>query len=516
MICLVGFMGAGKSTALRSLERSGLRTVDLDQLLEERQGASIPNLFNDLGEHGFREAEAGLALEVLSDPEVDALALGGGTVLSDEVRESLSGADQTVVWLRQDVEEAWSRVEGGNRPLARDRNQFIELYEEREPLYRDLADAVVVGARPDAVEAALPALRAFDNTIPDGARLIWLDLGDSSHPVVVGPGLDLAGLLTPGGPFAPGTGRSVLVWDSNVSGAVGDRFGETLGPVEVPPGESSKSLPVADEVLRGMAVLGTTRTDRVLAVGGGVTGDLAGFCAATYQRGIDLVHVPTTLVAQVDSAYGGKTGVDLPEGKNYVGAFHQPVSVLTDTALLESLPEEELAAGMAEVVKTGLLAGGTLWETVKGLQPGEIRSRPDVIFECALHKCEVVANDEKDLGARATLNLGHTVGHAIETATGYDRYRHGEAVSLGLLAVLELSGADGLRSEVEEVVDRHGLPSVLDPEVDTGDVLTAVGFDKKRTDDGVAFVLLEEPGSPRTGAVLPDDEVRAAIEALSR
>ncbi|MFM9054169.1 MAG: 3-dehydroquinate synthase family protein, partial [Solirubrobacterales bacterium] len=306
------------------------------------------------------------------------------------------------------------------------------------------------------------------------------------------------------------------VWDSNVSEAVGERFGATLGPVEVPAGEASKSLSVAEEVLRGMALLGASRTDRVLAVGGGVTGDLAGFCAATYQRGIDLVHVPTTLVAQVDSAYGGKTGVDLPEGKNYVGAFHQPVSVLTDTGLLESLPEEELAAGMAEVVKTGLLAGGTLWETVKGLQPGEIRSRPDVIFEWALHKCEVVADDEKDRGARATLNLGHTVGHAIETATGYDRYRHGEAVSLGLLAALELSEADGLRTEVEEVVERHGLPVALDPAVDTEDVLTAVGFDKKRTDEGVAFILLEEPGSPQTGAVLPDDQVRAAIEALSQ
>ena len=515
MICLVGFMGAGKSTALRSLSRAGLATVDLDELIEQRQGASIESLFADLGEERFRELESDLALEALAEPDTDAIALGGGTVLSAEVRQALRDPGHTVVWLKVDLDDAWARAEGSGRPLAGDRGAFADLFSERQPLYREVSDAVIVGSVRDAVVEALPALGLFGGGLPEGSRMIWLGLEDGAHPIIVGPGLDLAGLLTPGGPLAPGAGRSVLVWDSNVAAVLGARFDGVLESIEVAPGEGSKSLQTTEEVLRQIADAGTTRSDRVLAVGGGVVGDLAGFCAATYQRGIDLVQVPTTLVAQVDSAYGGKTAVDLPEGKNYVGAFHQPVSVVSDTSLLSSLPDEELAAGMAEVIKTGLLAGGSLWQSIRELGPGEIRSRPEVIFDCALHKCEVVAADQFDGGPRATLNLGHTVGHAIEAATGYQRYRHGEAVALGLLAALELSGADRLRSEVEELNSRHGLPVTLDPEVDLDEVEKAVSFDKKKTDRGVGFVLLEEPGNPRTGEVLEPVAVRAAIEGLT-
>lgn len=515
MICLVGFMGAGKSTAARSLANEGLRSVDLDDLLERREGTSVQSMFENLGEARFRELEAKTALEVLGDPSVDAIALGGGTVTSSEVREALRSPGHTVVWLRQDPGSAWSRVEGSGRPLARDREAFLALHAEREPLYREVADVVVVGETREATTAMRDALGLLGEPTPDGTRMIWLGLDRGAHPVIVGPGLDLRTLLAPDGPLTPGGGRSLLVWDSNVSTALGDRFGEVLGPIEVPPGEGSKSLEQTERVLREAAALGATRSDRLIAAGGGVVGDLTGFCAATYQRGVDLVQVPTTLVAQVDSAYGGKTGVDLPEGKNYVGAFHQPVSVVTDTGLLETLPDAELAAGMAEVVKTGLLAGGALWESVRKLAPGEIRSRPDVIFECALHKCEVVAVDERDRGLRSTLNLGHTVGHAIETATGYGRYRHGEAVALGLLAALDLSGAAGLRAEVEEINGRHGLPVRLDPAVGIDEVHAAIAFDKKKTADGVAFILLEEPGSPGTGAVLPEQEVRSAIERLA-
>ena len=176
---------------------------------------------------------------------------------------------------------------------------------------------------------------------------------------------------------------------------------------------------------------GARRDDLVLAFGGGVVGDLAGFCAATYQRGVPLVQAPTTLVAQVDSAYGGKTGVDLAAAKNYVGAFHMPIAVLTDPATLATLPAEELAAGFVEVLKTGLLAGGELWERVRGVGSLEPARLGDVVFDCARTKIEIVAADERDSGKRAVLNLGHTVGHAIEAATGYARYRHGEAVGLG-------------------------------------------------------------------------------------
>ena len=210
---------------------------------------------------------------------------------------------------------------------------------------------------------------------------------------------------------------------------------------------------------RGLIAAGATRADHVVALGGGVVGDVAGFCAATYQRGVPVVQVPTTLVAQVDSAYGGKTGVDLPEGKNYVGAFHQPSGVLVDTTLLETLPAAELAAGRAEVIKTALIAGGALWRWVRD---GRFEDE-QVVLECARAKLAVVAADERDGGRRQVLNLGHTVGHALETATGYGRLRHGEAVGLGLIAAARLGRAlapdeadPSLEARVAEVGNQSG------------------------------------------------------------
>jgi shikimate kinase/3-dehydroquinate synthase len=278
--------------------------------------------------------------------------------------------------------------------------------------------------------------------------------------------------------------------------------------------ETSKTIAEAERVLSDLANAGARRDDCVLAFGGGVVGDLAGFCAATYQRGVPIIQAPTTLVAQVDSAYGGKTGVDLPEAKNYVGAYHQPIAVLADPATLTTLPGAELAAGFVEVVKTALIAGGGLWDRVRQLQEIDPAKLGDVIFECARTKIEVVASDERDSGRRAVLNLGHTVGHAIEAQTGYSRYRHGEAVGLGLLAALRLSGADALRDEVAGMLASHGLPVSLDPGVEVDGVLDATGRDKKRTSEGLGFVLLEQPGEPRWGQQVEPDRVRAAVEEL--
>jgi shikimate kinase/3-dehydroquinate synthase len=253
----------------------------------------------------------------------------------------------------------------------------------------------------------------------------------------------------------------------------------------------------------------------VLAFGGGVVGDLAGFCAATYQRGVAVIQAPSTLVAQVDSAYGGKTGVDLPSAKNFVGAFHMPTAVLADPATLATLPPEELAAGFVEVVKTALLAGGSLWERVRALRTLDPAGLGDVIFDCARFKIEVVAEDERDSGRRAVLNLGHTVGHAIEAASGYERYRHGEAVGLGLLAALGLSDAEGLREEVAGLLAAHGLPTALDDEIDVDAVIEAMGRDKKTTREGLGFVLLSTPGEPRWGESVDADRVRAAVQELT-
>jgi shikimate kinase / 3-dehydroquinate synthase len=227
-----------------------------------------------------------------------------------------------------------------------------------------------------------------------------------------------------------------------------------------------------------------------------------------------VIQVPTTLVAQVDSAYGGKTGVDLPEGKNYAGAYHLPAAVIADTSTLANLPQEELAAGFVELLKTGLLAGGDLWERARALEALDPKQLADLVFACARYKCEVVAADERDAGLRAVLNLGHTVGHAIEAASGYERYRHGEAIGLGLLAALRLSDAPELRDEIAAILARHELPTTLDPAVELDAALAALGRDKKRTGAGVGFVLLSEPGAPRTGELVDPAKVHAAVEEL--
>ena len=258
-----------------------------------------------------------------------------------------------------------------------------------------------------------------------------------------------------------------------------------------------------------MAAAGHTRADALLAVGGGVVGDLGGFCAATYQRGVPVVHVPTTVVAQVDSAYGGKTGVDLPEGKNYMGIYHQPSAVIVDPSTLETLPARERSAGYAEVVKTALIAGGPLWDAVRA----GARDDPDTVLACARTKLRIVAADERDAGLRQVLNLGHTVAHALETVTGYSRLLHGEAVALGLLAALRLSGQDALRDEVAELLAGAGLGLSVSG-VDAAEVARATRMDKKRVGERVPFVLVESPGAVTPGHGIDDHDLMLAVQEL--
>ena len=513
-LVFIGFMGAGKSAAARTVsEALGEPWADSDEEFERVHGSIHGAFESERGEDAFREAEEEVILGLLeSGPCV--LALGGGAVETPSIRDALAG--HVVVWCRVGLEEARRRVDrdpSDQRPLATDPEGFRERFERRTPLYEELATAVLPEADEDVGTRAAPFLAAL-RELP-GVRFAWARSASGEYPVFVGPGLldeSPLGRAARHGDIGLKEG-AFLVTDTTVGSLYADRLREVAGRVEVPPGEEAKTLREAERVLRELADAGMTRSDHLLALGGGVVGDLAGFCAATYQRGVDLVHLPTTLVAQVDSAYGGKTGVDLPEAKNYVGAYHLPRAVLVDPDTLGTLPPEELAAGFAEVLKTGLLAGGSPWERVKALEPRE-PVPAGVIFACALAKLDVVAADERDTGRRASLNLGHTVGHAIEAATGYRRYRHGEAVGLGLLAALRLSGADELREEVRARLEAWGLPTSLDPAVATDDVLAAVERDKKRTAEGVGFVLLERPGEPQVGQLVDPDRVRAAVEEL--
>jgi shikimate kinase/3-dehydroquinate synthase len=501
-IVCIGFMGAGKTTAARSAAESlGGEAIDVDRVIEARLGKPIERVFAEDGELAFRAAEERITLELLESGATTVLALGGGAVGSPVVRQAL--ARHLVVWLDVTVDTAWARAEGTGRPLARDFAQFARLYGQREAIYASLADVIVPAER----STALPAVLAALTNVPDDTTVLWAASASGDYPAYIGPGLIGEHRFWP----ASVEGRRFLVTD----GQAGRLYGETLKPlhgrVAIMPGEQSKTVAHAEIVWTELARAGMTREDVVVALGGGVVGDLAGFCAATYQRGVRYVQVPTTLVAQVDSAYGGKTGVDLAEAKNYVGAYHQPRAVIADVDTLATLPPEELAAGYAEVVKTALIAGGQLWERVRA---GADPAAPDVITTCVRTKLRIVAQDERDAGLRQVLNLGHTVGHAIEATTGYARYRHGEAVGLGLLAALRLSGLDDLRAEVAELLSARGLPVVLEHAA-VEEVVVATGRDKKRLGEGpVPFVLLDAPGAPRTGCPVGARELLAAVREL--
>jgi shikimate kinase/3-dehydroquinate synthase len=520
-LVLIGFMGAGKSTVAAELAQAlGVTALDSDELLAQRFGHPVAEEFERSGESSFRATEEELVLELLDAARPGSvIALGGGSILSERVRRALQA--HLVVLLDIEAEQAWERVSGGERgsrggverPLARDREAFLALHGERRALYEQLAGAYLPPLELGTAPRMLDGLRAL-SAAPAGARLIWAASASGEYPVLIGRGLLRAAGAQDSGdvwPLRRSESRPFCVTDETVGTLYLEHLGELAGVVAIAPGEEQKTLAGAQTVWHALIASGVTRGDHLVALGGGVVGDLAGFCAATYQRGMPIVHVPTTLLAQVDSAYGGKTGVDLPEAKNYIGAYHQPAGVLVDPDTLASLPEPELAAGWVEVLKTALIAGGALWERVAAGQDLD----EQVILACARTKLAVVAADERDAGRRQVLNLGHTVGHAIETATGYARYRHGEAVGLGLLAALRLSGAQELRAQVREMLLERELPVALE-RAGVEEVVQAAARDKKRIGEKLPFVLLDTPGEAQIGCEVSPEELRAAVAELAQ
>jgi len=286
-------------------------------------------------------------------------------------------------------------------------------------------------------------------------------------------------------------------------------------------GEQSKSLERATELLSKLANIRLSRSGTVIALGGGVVGDLAGFVAATYLRGINFVQVPTTLLAMVDSSVGGKTGVNLPEGKNLVGAFHQPKLVVADLDTLSTLPPREFAAGMAEVIKYGAIKDKTLFDRVaKGVRPDD-KDLDEIVEKCVTIKARIVEKDEFETkGERALLNFGHTIGHAIEKATGYNTYLHGEAISLGMraaawLSVWQAGLPEADARQIEAALTANALPVTLKPEVDRAAILSALGNDKKVAADGKnRWVLLKELGVAETGIEIDAKKVETALNVL--
>jgi 3-dehydroquinate synthase len=346
------------------------------------------------------------------------------------------------------------------------------------------------------------------------------------YPVLVGAGLDLATVVSD--TIQPGL--CAIFTDSTVGPLYAARTRDALedagwrvaGEIEVPSGESSKSMRVYADAVSQLARLGLTRDGTIFALGGGVVGDLGGFVAGTYMRGIDLVMLPTSLLAMVDSAVGGKVGVDLPEGKNLVGAFVRPRLVAADLEWLGTLPAPEVSNGLAETIKMGLLSGGDYFRDL-GLIPAARAGDLDALQTLVLHsirfKARVIAEDELEGGLRAILNYGHTIGHALETAANYD-LPHGSAVAAGMIAAATLTrdrfGTD-LVGVHEDFIAAAGLPRRV-PGVDVDRALEAMGTDKKRTaKDGPAgyrFVLLEDIGKPIMNVPVSEEEAREAIGAI--
>jgi 3-dehydroquinate synthetase/shikimate kinase len=457
-------MGAGKSTLGPDVaERLGRPFIDLDRDLEQDLGATIPEFFEQHGEGAFRLQEEGHTIAALRLPDPAVIALGGGAAQTASIRNELRERAFTVL-LEVDPATAWSRSAGRGRPLAQDEAEFHSLYERRRDLYEEVADA-----------------RADDL---DGA-------------VLASAGVHVrAGALEQLGSLVPGDGGVALVSDPHVGGIYGAAAQVALGPRlasvhEVPQGEAAKTSAVVERL---WSELQLDRGGVVVALGGGSTTDVVGFAAATYLRGVDWVAAPTTLVGQVDAAIGGKTAIDLPQGKNLAGAFHWPARSVVDPATLETLPEEQRLEGLAEVVKTGLLAGEPLWEL----------PTPQLVRRCAAYKAGLCLRDPHDRGERVVLNLGHTFAHALEAAAGYEGLTHGRAVALGLLAALRLSGrpTDG----VEQVLAPK--PARVDREL----AWSALQRDKKARGGELRLVLLADDG-PVVEA-RPDAQVRSALDEL--
>jgi shikimate kinase / 3-dehydroquinate synthase len=525
-IVLVGMMGAGKTSVGRRLAAHlDLPFADADSEIEAGAQMSVPEIFERFGEAYFRDGERKVLARLMTEGQ-KVLATGGGAFMNEATRRRIAQSGVSI-WLKPDIDVLMRRVrKRSNRPLLQTANPeetLRRILEERSPVY-GLADLTIEprdgphDAVVDSIVRALGAHLAKDSakastSAAPALQEVEVALGARAYKIWIGEGLiakagDYIAKLAP-------DAHCAVVTDSNVAAAhlpaLTDslaRAGLRCSTIVVPPGESSKSYAQFAFVCDGLIAAHIERRDLVVALGGGVVGDLAGFAAASVRRGLRLVQIPTTLLAQVDSSVGGKTAINSPHGKNLVGAFHQPSLVLADVAALDTLSPREFRAGYAETVKYGLIGDLAFFEWLEAhwrdvFAGGSARLRA-VATSCAA-KAAVVAADETEQGERALLNLGHTFGHAFERLTGYDGARlvHGEAVAIGMACAFRFSRVLGFCTGQESTrVENHlravGLPTKIEeiPGLNAGpeEILAAMRQDKKVERGRLTFILARAIG----------------------
>jgi 3-dehydroquinate synthetase/shikimate kinase len=531
----VGPTGAGKTSVGRALARKLRRPfVDADDLVAARAGMTVEEVFRNLGEPAFRRLERRAVSDVLRLGDVVA-GLGGGALLDGGVRQRVA-RDGCVIVLDADLATLGRRLRE-NPPAVlgpagvQSDEEISRLIAVRRESCQGLGPVIdTTGRTPEeAADAAARALGADGGRLPE--LKTWelrLDVGAAASTILVRP-LALAGGVTSGWLPAAGDawpGRAAVV-ASPVTWAMFGRLlldeltrgGWKVVDVSiVPDGESAKTPTCLARLWRAWAAARVERGDGVIALGGGALTDVAGLAAATYLRGLRWLSVPTTLLAQCDAAVGGKVAVNLAAGKNLVGAFHQPMAVVVDPVVSARLPRPRRAEGLAEVVKCAVIGGGKLWRLVMTRAPhlidGDVAALDAVLRGCLQLKVDIVGQDERESGPREVLNLGHTVGHAIEAAA---RWPHGRAVAVGLVAACRLTAAlggdEGMFAQVEEVFSGFGLPTRVSPALAAA-IVDRVAHDKKVRGGQLRFVLPHAPGAVRTGVVVKKQTLCAVLRDM--
>ncbi len=557
-IVLVGLSGVGKSTIGKALaERLGWPFLDTDEMVLKREGRTAAAVIIERGEPEFRRVEELTVMEAAKQvPAV--IATGGGVILSPGNRRTL-GERGFIVYLDATPTEIANRVPTEGQPVrplvdGDMERKLRDLDEDRRPYYNhaDLWVPVMGGAaqleetRDRAVARILSAwatdaaelmarprrLERLSSAEPARGPAALVDTGTQRYPIWVAPG-ELRRLPDRLQQIGLAGRRVFLVSDTNVMEAHGRTVAEVLDTAGIagasyviPAGEASKTQRMAAELYRWLAAERAERRDVILALGGGVVGDLAGYVAATYLRGMPFVQLPTSVLAMNDAAIGGKVAVDLPEGKNLVGAFHQPAAVLSDVSVLSTLPRRMHVEGFAEVIKHAFILDPGLLDTLEANArslanaTADPELMADVIGRSSRLKALIVSSDPQERGIRAILNYGHTIGHAIEQSTGYSEYMHGEAVAIGMMGAARISVEMGLLDPT--VVDRQsdllrsfGLPLVA-PGMNVRAVLEAMQRDKKVEQGQMRFVLLEGVGRTTVRADVPSDLVSRTVQQLAR